>query len=331
MQDYEMPQERLLRFHIERALTEQPTRALSSSKELLALAQQNNDKGLYGEALIYMGKSYLVMKNLPQAEMIFKQALEIFKIRENQEQIAVVLNALGAVAQTRKDVNGAIKYYFSALKAAKASKNIPSVYKPLVNLALIYNANGSHDTALNYIKQAITVAERWNIEDPKSRIYHIAAKLYEEQKDIVKSRSSCIEAIRYAEKENNHLMYATASLTLATLEIKMNKLPQAEKLMKALLQYDQKHGLKNNEVLCSIELVKLWFRTGNRTAAFTLLKNQVRNVRKDPKKYSPQSYLIFKLLGDFCRFSLQDIDSANRYYKLYLNLTKGVWKRYLTD
>ncbi len=331
MQDIEMPQERVLRFHIERALIEQPDRALSGSKELLALAQQKGDKVLYGEALLYMGKAYLALRQLPQAQQTFNQALEIFRFREDQEKVSTVLNALGAVAQMRKDVNGAIKLYHSSLKAAKASKNIPTVYKPLVNLALIYNANGSHDTALNYIKQAITVAERWDIEDPKSRLYHIAAKLYEEQKDIVRSRSSCIEAIRYAEKENNHLMYATASLTLAILEIKMNKLPQAEKLMKALLQYDQKHGLKNNEVLCSIELVKLWFRTGNRVAAFTLLKQQVRNVRKDPKKYSPQSYVIFKLLGDFCRFSLQDIDSANRYYKLYLSLTKGVWKRYLTD
>ncbi len=326
-----MSQERMLRFHIERDLKENPEMALAGSKDLLSQAQASGDRELYGAALEYMGKAYLGLKQLDLADRMFDESYKVFKFRENHEQMSSVLNARGAVWQMRKDKKKAISYYFASVQEARKSKNSAIAYKPLYNLALIYQSNGTFETALNYIKQAITVVERWNLEEPRSRIYHIAALLYEEQKDIVQSRVSCIEAIRYAEKENNYEMYATATLTLATLELKMNRGSQAEKLMKALLQYDQNHGLDNNEVLCSIELVKLWFQTGNNNAAFTLLQKQVKKVRGNPKHYSPKCYVIFKLVGDYCRFIEQDIDAANRYYRYYLSLTKGVWKNYLED
>jgi tetratricopeptide (TPR) repeat protein len=330
MQQIEKRLVRILKLQIERNLTQQPDQVLDLCEELLRFAVETDDSLLYGEAVLYRGKAYLALKKIDIAGTNFEEALGLFKELGDHARVSLSLNALGAVSQLKADRPAAIRYYHAALQAAKQADSGIYLYKPLVNLAQIFFANHTYSKALMYAREAIATSWQWEIDEPKSRLYHMAAKLYDETGDQEKARGFCIESIRYAEQEGSDSLYASSSMTLALLEVKIRNYAQAETLLKALLQYTQKHKLKNVESLCAIELVKLWFRRGNHAPAFTVLIDQVNKIRKELQLYSPQSYQVFKLIGDYCRFVKQDLDAANRYYRLYLTMTKGVWKRYLT-
>lgn len=330
MQQIEKRLIRILETQIERNLGNQPEQALDLCEELLRFSVEKDDAVLYGEAVLYRGKAYLSMKRPEMARTNFDEALTIFTEMQDDGKRSMTLNALGAVEQLQSNWNEAIKCYYLALQAAKQTKGGESLYKPLVNLAQLFMANHTYSKALMYAQQAIVIAERWNIDQPRARLYHMAAKLYEANDELNSARKHCIEAIRYAEAENEDTLYATSSMTLAQLEVKFENHIQAETLLRALMLYCEKRRLYTLEALSAVELVKLWFRRGNHKLAFTVLNKQILNMREHPGDYDPQCFQIFKLIGDYCRFIKQDIDAANRYYRLYLTLTRGVWKRYLT-
>jgi tetratricopeptide (TPR) repeat protein len=331
MQQLERRLVRILVDQIERTVSDRPQQALELCEQLFRFASEAENELLIGDATYFRGKAYAVLRKHDLALSNFEQALLVFREQKAHERRSEVLNSIGAIHQMRKQRITAIRYYHSALQAAREAGVNEKQYKPLVNLAQIFQAEHNYEQALVFTRKALKLAEATGIEVQLAKVYLMAAKLSQIQGDVDQAYLSALSALERAEQEGSVTIYSSASYTLAITQIKRGNTREAERILTALISYQRKHDLRGSEAVSAIELVKIWFKTKQHRRAFELLIDQITNIRKNPDIYPPESFVIFKLVGDYCRFVQHDMEAANRYYTMYLHMTKGVWKTYLTD
>jgi tetratricopeptide (TPR) repeat protein len=331
MQQVEQRLVRILTEQIERTVVDRPQQAIELCEQLFRFASETRNDLLAGDATYYRGKAYAVLRKYDLALTNFEQALITFRAHKAHEKRSEVLNSIGAVHQIRRERIQAIRFYHGALQAAREAGVTDKQYKPLVNLAQIFQAEHNYAQALSFARKALKLAEATGIDEKLSKVHLMAAKLCQLTGDVDQSYLNALSALECAQREDSPSIYSSASHTLALAEIGRGNIKEAERILAALIEYQEKHGLRGAQAVSAIELVKIWFKTKKHGKAFDLLIDQIARIRKNPDIYPPESFVIFKLVGDYCRFVRNDMDAANRYYTMYLHMTKGVWKTYLTD
>ncbi|MGM0432277.1 MAG: tetratricopeptide repeat protein [Spirochaetota bacterium] len=331
MQQFERRLVRILQDQIERTIPNAPEQALELCEELYRFAAEQEEEPLEADVGYFKGKAYTALRKYELALANFEQALQVYRKHKRHAGRSQVLNSMGAVYQLKHERVTAIRHYHAALQAAREAGDAELQFKPLFNLAQVLQAQRNFPQALSFAEKAIKVARASEVQENLDRLYHMSAKLYEMAKDYDTAYKRALTAAEIAQQEDHVSLYASASHLLAMLEVARGNLPAAEKLFSALLDYQRSHALRSAESISAIELVKIWFKLRKHTQAFNLLIDQIGKIRKDPKAYPPESFVVFKLVGDYCRYVQNNMEAANRYYTMYLQLTRGVWKTYLTD
>ena len=124
--------------------------------------------------------------------------------------------------------------------------------------------------------------------------------------------------------------YASAAYNEALFENRLGNAGKAESILSGLLQVCGEHDLPIEISLATVLLVQMRLKAGSIAGSLALLQEQVDLIRRNPSIYPPESFLVFKLLGDHCRYFLEDGSAAERYYALFRKMAGKSWEKLLT-
>ncbi len=137
-------------------------------------------------------------------------------------------------------------------------------------------------------------------------------------------------AARQALEHGDIRVYASAAYHEALFENRLGNTREAESILAALLQVCGQHDLPIEISLATVLLVQIRLKSGSSSGSLALLQEQVDLIRRNPSIYPPESFLVFKLLGDHCRYFLKDGSAADRYYALFRKMAGKSWEKLLT-
>jgi len=255
----------------------------------------------------------------------------------NYKQTAEILSTIGSYYQLGGNYKSAIRFFASALHTAKKSGNGKHLFKPLTDLGNMYAVLEDDDQSISCYELAVEQAGDESSDLPVSYICTLLGSQYQKRDQMPCAYTWFEKAAMHADnsieaKHEDALQdFATAQYKLACLEFELGKGPQAETRLGELLQFCSLHELPVSEALATIQLVRVRLKSGSAAGSLPLLQEQVDKIRRTPGVYPPECFMVFKLIGDHCKYFLKDTASAERFYALYMKMSGGTWKTYLPE
>jgi signal transduction histidine kinase len=147
------------------------------------LSNQPTDNRTKGQCLQNIGSVYLSDKQYDNSLTFFLKALDVYQKHGFMEFEAAILNNLGALFGTMEQYQTAIEYFTKAIDLHEklGRRNRDSLANVLCNLAEAYFKIGKSDLAINYLLQALSIAEPI---DAKHRLFEIHDGLYTVYKEL---------------------------------------------------------------------------------------------------------------------------------------------------
>lgn len=273
----------------------------------------------------------------------YHQVLKKSRYTANYTYTAKTLSTLGAYFQVEGDYKAALRFLTAALHAARMSGIRKQLFSILTELGNIYEYLDDDDQSLACYELAVEQIEKIgksenNISDlPVCFVCNQIGSIYQKRDQKHCAYSWFKKAVLYAQNsisagsKEAPQNYATAAYQLACLDFALGDGALAETRLSGLLQFCGEHELPVSEALATIQLVRIRLKSGSASGSLPLLQEQVDKIRKSPNEYPPECYMVFKLIGDHCKYFLKDTSSAERFYALYRKMAGGVWKAYLTE
>lgn len=316
---------------IERYMKNDPERSLYFCRILADIGTSRNDAALCAKEKELRGKALLNLNMRKESYTVYKEALSWYSSNHDYAEISRILNIMGAIYQMEESPEQALTFYKNAVRYAKTAKRPELEFRPLFNIALVYIAGGNEQKALQqYQKAYYAVKDIPDTEDLGSVCISIAT-LYKKYKNYREAILWFGRAQEHAKAEDARQTFASATYGLSQVEVSLGSYTRAKKRLEALYTYSQRHELQVAEALTVILLSSIYFREKKIGPALKMLQDVLSKIRKAPKRYTQESYLVCKQLGDYHRFIKNDSETAEFYYAMYISLTKGTWKRYLTN
>jgi len=318
----------------------------ASANEELILACRQNLISLYEQAGRFDSANALRLEtaaalmesgNTQKAITEYHHVLAKSRSTANYTQTAETLSAIGAYFQLIGNYESALRFFTGALNAAGKSGSNKQLFKPLTDLGNIYTVLEDEDKSLACYELAVEKAGQGSSDLPVSYVYTLIGSQYQKRNQIHCAYEWFEKAVRFAkismdaENEEARQNYATAQYQLACLDFTLGHGAQAETRLGGLLQFCSQYELPVSEALATIQIVRVRLKSGSASGSLPLLQEQVDKIRRKPDLYPPECFMVFKLIGDHCKYFLKDNTSAERFYALYMKMAGGTWKTYLTE
>ena len=131
-------------------------KALDYYAKAMSMSRSINDKDALGTITVNTGEIYLDKGQDSLALNYFKKSLDIYKGSPN---IPYSLNDIGKVYLFRKDYDTAIKYHEEAFDISQKLNAKVDMAQSLLGLGDVYKEQGDNTKAVDFYKQAKTIAE----------------------------------------------------------------------------------------------------------------------------------------------------------------------------
>jgi tetratricopeptide (TPR) repeat protein len=97
------------------------------------------------------------MKQLDNAYTYLLKAMNLAKELQNTEAQGAILNIIGTIYYSKRELDKALSYYLDSLHLTSNKKTRANIYN---NIALIHQEKGNHKKAITYLQKAIEIAEK---------------------------------------------------------------------------------------------------------------------------------------------------------------------------
>lgn len=157
-------------------------KALGYFLKALPMSESLKNNDAIGTITVNLGEIYLSKGDDDSALIYFQKSLKAYKGSEN---IPYTLNDIGKVFLFRKDYATAIKYHQEAFDISKRLNAKVDMAQSLLGLGNSYSKQGSASIAINYYKQAETIAKGIsNANYELEEAYSGLASAYSNQSDF---------------------------------------------------------------------------------------------------------------------------------------------------
>jgi tetratricopeptide (TPR) repeat protein len=254
----------------------------------------------------------------------YHQVLKKSRNTANFVQAADTLSTIGTYFQVQGSYGAAIRFHTAALHSAKKSGKNNLVFRSLTDLGNVYAVMKNEDQSLACYELAVRQAGGESSDLRVSYVCTLIGSQFQKRDQLTCAYNWFKKAVKYAssamkrESENARQDYATARYKLACLDFDLGNGPLAETGLSELLQFCSQHELLVSEALATIQLVRVRLKSGSAAGSLPLLQEQIDKLRKRPDLYPPECFMVFKLIGDHCKYFLKDTASAERFYALYI-------------
>lgn len=170
-------------------------------------------------------RCFWLSNNWQQAKDKAEEALQYFRMADDAEGEAIMLNDLAAVFyEPQGNFYKALTYFEESYKIRR-KLNLDNAAIPLANMANIYNIQGNNDVAL----QLLSEAEFLSLENQPqlSLILMFLAQVYRDQGDYEKAKKLFEKALSYQDRQKQPWRVAGIYLGLSILSKKQGDLNNA--------------------------------------------------------------------------------------------------------
>jgi tetratricopeptide (TPR) repeat protein len=254
----------------------------------------------------------------------YHQVLKKSRNTANHSQKAEALSTIGSYFQVQGSYEAALRFLTAAFHSARKSRNSKLLFKTLTDLGNVYAVLENEDQSLSCYELAVEQAGDKSTEFQVSYVCTLIGSQYQKRSLAPCAHEWFEKAVMYAQISMDAQCagalqdFAAAQYKLACIEFDLGNGPQAETILSGLLQFCSQHELLVSEALATIQLVRIRLKSGSSAGSLPLLQEQVDKIRRKPGMYPPECFMVFKLIGDHCKYFLKDTASAERFYALYI-------------
>ena len=154
--------------------------SIAYGNEAVALAQELGNQALLGLAYKDLAHAFDGADLFETAIATYGKATAIFKIINDQEQIAYVYNNVGSIYLKKGDFDTSLNYLFRSL-ALKDSLGGIKLNTTYGNIGDTFRKKGDHEKALEYLFRSLKIAEQTNDQKGVAATYGNIGITYEAQ------------------------------------------------------------------------------------------------------------------------------------------------------
>jgi two-component system NarL family sensor kinase len=263
------------------------TEALALLKEGLDLCKKQNYDYGYGHIYNGYGIHYLETSRFDEAEVYFQKSYDYFKKSKKDTAplgAATALSNLGMIAETKRDIEKAVRLKLQALDVWKATpfpERFHAVGNIYINIGGLYSKEGQYEKATYYTKKGIETRLNANIKDVDLGISYIFLL-----NDFVRNKQldSAANYIKTVESLVNELkspvLYMRYYGSLGELEYEQKNFEKALQYSQFLLSYAQQTKKVGYEISGYLAIAKCYQQLNQSTNALPFFNNALRLAEK---------------------------------------------------
>ncbi len=167
-----------------------------------------------------LGKIYKKLDRYKKATFYLLSSLKLYRVTEQQTDIANVLNTLGNTMRLRGNTEKAVALYLQAMEIVDAMGDVYNLLKYRTNLGIAYIELGEYKTAVSLLKKAITLSESVGLMVSWHRVgvaHHFLALAYVGQEKPISGLSEAHAAYEFAQRHKDKLLTAVVWRTFGTV------------------------------------------------------------------------------------------------------------------
>ncbi|MEM8969386.1 MAG: tetratricopeptide repeat protein [Bacteroidota bacterium] len=181
--------------------------SIAYGNEAVALAQELGNQALLGLAYKDLAHAFDGADLFETAIATYGKATAIFKIINDQEQIAYVYNNVGSIYLKKGDFDTSLNYLFRSL-ALKDSLGGIKLNTTYGNIGDTFRKKGDHEKALEYLFRSLKIAEQTNDQKGIAATYGNIGITYEAQGNYELALEYGLKAMQINQELGNRYNYA---------------------------------------------------------------------------------------------------------------------------
>ncbi len=181
--------------------------SIAYGNEAVALAQELGNQALLGLAYKDLAHAFDGADLFETAIATYGKATAIFKIINDQEQIAYVYNNVGSIYLKKGDFDTSLNYLFRSL-ALKDSLGGIKLNTTYGNIGDTFRKKGDHEKALEYLFRSLKIAEQTNDQKGVAATYGNIGITYEAQGNYELALEYGLKAMQINQELGNRYNYA---------------------------------------------------------------------------------------------------------------------------
>ena len=187
---------------------------IAYSNKGLSLAEKRNDKRRMLGFNDLIGVSYFLKNSFDTSYIYLNKALELaIDLKDSQLQSKAYGN-IGTMYMTKSDFHDAIDYYTKSLALNDSINRSRAVN--LVNLGSAHRSLNHLDRAEKYLKEALDIAAKLNLEYVEMGANHTLGNIYSDKLKIEKARELYKKNLDISRKLNDKRYEILSNMSLAT-------------------------------------------------------------------------------------------------------------------
>lgn len=177
--------------------------ALRFYQEALDIFREVRDTANLAATLINAGDEYFNYGSLDTARLFFEESLQVSRVFGFDMGIAYSLGNLGLVYAEQQNDALAQTNIQAAVDYLTQMKDYYPISVYLLYMADIYLRKGDESTAIRYVKNSLSLADRYGLREQISDAHRKLAEIYEQQKNYAQALSHFQDHVTYRDSFRN--------------------------------------------------------------------------------------------------------------------------------
>ncbi|MDN3647459.1 diguanylate cyclase [Reinekea marina] len=302
------------------SMIQSPLETLSELDKLISEMPKTAPE--YETAIFYRGSCLIFTADYRGAIQQLNEALDRAVLANDLNQIRRVNNALGMAYKSTGEYGQALKALETAIELSKKLNDVYGQFTAQLNLADLFFETHDYSTCEQHVNEVTGLDHSHCDEESIAELYWQQARIFLLHMDFNSAAQALKRTFEIAVKIDYVHLRIFSLILKGRMYRLMGDLSQAETILEAVindpnLEFEGTMGLS-----AYIELAKALFSDGNQQRALTVI-NLALNVNSDGSDHAALRLQVYELAA-FCYQAAGDIEKANRYFQLTLELERSV-------
>lgn len=185
-------------------------------KEAFQLAMKSGIDSLVFKSMLTLGSGFQRIGSMDSALTEYRYALEYFTQVRDSISIAVILNNVAGVFNSRYQYDSALRVYSHAAEIMKRTNNWQNLIDTYYNIGLTYQSTSNLDSALLYFERSLRLADSLSLSKKIAYAYYSMGEIWEARDQLVKA----LQYFKLYDEFNQTFLTDVYNSSLADLDAK---------------------------------------------------------------------------------------------------------------